>query len=163
MQLQTVFWIFLWRFWSSGFFLAERPFRLCWYRTRFTVNIDIFCTCFLQHLHNVLCCCSGIDLHISYQGTLISRRQNESPSWAVWWLHCPMVFILAYYCLNRLTWYIQAFGNCSQGWTRLVEVYNLYSDFFWFSHDVKQRDTDFEGMLWNKSTGTPPIDSNYVN
>ena len=41
-QLQTVVWLFLWRFWSSGFFLAERPFRLCWYRTRFTVNIDTF-------------------------------------------------------------------------------------------------------------------------
>ena len=31
---------FLWRFWSSGFFLAERPFRLCRYRTRLTVDID---------------------------------------------------------------------------------------------------------------------------
>ena len=33
---------FLWRIWSSGFFLAERPFRLCRYRTRFTVDIDTF-------------------------------------------------------------------------------------------------------------------------
>ena len=33
---------FLCRFWSSGFFLAELPFRLCWYRTRFTVDIDTF-------------------------------------------------------------------------------------------------------------------------
>uniref|UniRef100_A0A4W5RBI0 Anion exchange protein n=1 Tax=Hucho hucho TaxID=62062 RepID=A0A4W5RBI0_9TELE len=33
---------FLWWFWSSGFFLAERPFRLCRYRTRFTVDIDTF-------------------------------------------------------------------------------------------------------------------------
>ncbi|KAK6324312.1 hypothetical protein J4Q44_G00066510 [Coregonus suidteri] len=33
---------FLWRFWSSGFFLAEQPFRLCRYRTRFTVDIDTF-------------------------------------------------------------------------------------------------------------------------
>ena len=29
---------FLWLFWSSGFFLAERPFRLCRYRTCFTVD-----------------------------------------------------------------------------------------------------------------------------
>ena len=41
-QLQTVLWLFLWRFWSSGFFLAERPFRLCRYRARFTVDIDTF-------------------------------------------------------------------------------------------------------------------------
>ena len=33
---------FLWWFWSSGFFLAERPFRLCRYRTCFTVDIDTF-------------------------------------------------------------------------------------------------------------------------
>uniref|UniRef100_A0A8C7HAU9 MAM domain containing glycosylphosphatidylinositol anchor 2 n=1 Tax=Oncorhynchus kisutch TaxID=8019 RepID=A0A8C7HAU9_ONCKI len=33
---------FLWRFWSSGFFLAERPFGLCRYRTNFTVDIDNF-------------------------------------------------------------------------------------------------------------------------
>ena len=33
---------FLWWFWSSGFFLAERPFRLCRYRTRFTVDLDTF-------------------------------------------------------------------------------------------------------------------------
>ena len=33
---------FLWRFWSSGFFLAEWPFRLCQYWTRFMVDIDTF-------------------------------------------------------------------------------------------------------------------------
>ena len=78
-----------------------------------------FCTCFLQHLHKVFCCCSGIDLHFSHKSMLISRRQNVSPSWAVWWLRGPMVFILAHYCLYRWMWYLQAFGNCSQGWTRL--------------------------------------------
>uniref|UniRef100_A0A8C7K3E3 Uncharacterized protein n=1 Tax=Oncorhynchus kisutch TaxID=8019 RepID=A0A8C7K3E3_ONCKI len=33
---------FLLRFWSSGFFLAERPFRLRRHRTRFSVDIDTF-------------------------------------------------------------------------------------------------------------------------
>ena len=41
-QLPTVIWLFLWRFWNSGFFLAERPFRLCRYRISFTVDIDTF-------------------------------------------------------------------------------------------------------------------------
>ena len=63
---------------------------------------------------------------LSHQCTFISRRQNASPSWAVWPLRGPIVFILAYYCLYRWTWYLQASGNCSQGWTRLVEVYNLF-------------------------------------
>ena len=39
-QLQTVVWLFLIAVWSSGFFLAGRPFRLCRYRTHFTVDID---------------------------------------------------------------------------------------------------------------------------
>jgi hypothetical protein len=65
-QLQTVVWLFLWWFWSSGFLLAEQPFRLCRYRTRFICGYRYFCTCFLQHLHNFLCCCSGIDLHFSH-------------------------------------------------------------------------------------------------
>jgi hypothetical protein len=47
----------------------------------------------------------------------ISRRQYASPSWAVWRLRGPMVFTLSYYCLYR-RWYLQVFGNCSQGWTR---------------------------------------------
>ena len=33
---------FLWWFWNSGVFLAEWPFRLCRYRTCFTVDIDAF-------------------------------------------------------------------------------------------------------------------------
>ena len=33
---------FIWRFWNSGFFLAEQSFRLCQYRTHFTVDIDTF-------------------------------------------------------------------------------------------------------------------------
>ena len=41
-QLQTVVCLFYRRFWSSGFFLAERPFRLCRYKTRFTMDINTF-------------------------------------------------------------------------------------------------------------------------
>ena len=32
------------------------------------------CTCFLQHLHKVLCCCSGIDLRFSHKSTFTPRR-----------------------------------------------------------------------------------------
>ena len=71
---------FLWQFWSSGFFLAVQTFRLCQYRTCFYCGYRYFCTCFLQHLHKVLCCCSGIDLHFSHQSTFSSRRQKASPS-----------------------------------------------------------------------------------
>ena len=86
-----------------------------------------FCTCFLQHLHRVLCCCSGIELHFSNQSMFISNRQNGSPSWAVWRLCVPMGFILAYYCLYRWTWYFRAFGNCS----RMNQTCGRLQCFFW--------------------------------
>ena len=71
----------------------------------------------------------------SHQSTFISRRQNASPSWAVWRLRGPMVFILVYYCLYRWMWYLQAFGNCSQGWTRLAEVYHFFLSSWLISFD----------------------------
>ena len=94
-----------------------------------------FYSCFLQHLHKVLCCCSGIDFHFSHQSTFISKRQNASPSWAELRLRGPMVFLLVYYCLYRWTWYLQVFGNCSKGWTRLVEVYNSFLKSWLISFD----------------------------
>ena len=150
--------------WLSG---AERPFRLCQNRTRFTVDIDTFVpvssSIFTRSFAAVLglICTFRANVHSS-----LGDRTRLLPEQA-WLLHGPMVVILVYYCLYRWMWYLQAFGNCSQGWTRLVEVYNLFSevlaDFFWFYHDVKQGGTEFEGRPWYTSTGTPPIDSNYVN
>ena len=167
-QLQTVVWLFLWWFWSSGFFLAEWPFRLCRYRTRFTVDLDTFVpvsfSIFTRRASFVVVLRLICTFHTKVRSSL-GDRTRLLPE------RCdgckgPMVFILAYYCLYRWTWYLQAFGNCSQGWTRRV-VYNLFSevlaDFFWFSHDVKERGTELEGRPWNTSTGTPPIDSNDVN
>ena len=43
------------------------------YVDSFYCGYRYFCTCFLQHLHKVLCCCSGIDLHFSHQSTLGDR------------------------------------------------------------------------------------------
>ena len=133
-QLQTVVWLFLWQFWSSGFLLAERPSKLCQYRTCFTVDIDTFVPVSSSIFTRSFAVVLGLSCTFRKQSTLISRRHNTSPSWAVWWLRGPMVFILAYYCycLYRWTWYLQAFGNCSQGWTRLVEVYNLFWGLAWF-------------------------------
>jgi hypothetical protein len=39
----------------------------CRYRTCFYCGYRYFCTRFPQHLHKVLCCCSGIDLHFMHQ------------------------------------------------------------------------------------------------
>ena len=141
MHFQTTVWLFYCGFGAVASSLLSS---LSGYvdKDSFYCGFRYFGTCFLQHLHKILCCCSGIDLHFSHQSTFISKRQNASPSWAICRLHGNMVLILAYYCLHRWMWYLHAFGNCSQGRTRLVEVDNSFSevlvDFFWFSHDVKQ-------------------------
>ena len=78
-QLQTVVWLFYGDFRAvsssllsglSGY--VDIGLVILW--------ILIFCTSFLQPLHKVICCCSGIDLHFLHQSTFISRRQNASPS-----------------------------------------------------------------------------------
>ena len=89
-----------------------------------------FRTCFLQHLHKVLCCCSGIDLHFSHQSTFISRRQNVSPperyeSCVVPWC----LYLRTIVCTDE------------RGTFRHLEI----RSFFWFSHDIKQRGSEFEG------------------
>ena len=71
-QLQTVVWLFYDGF---GVVASSLLSGLSGY-----VDIDTFVPVFLQHLHKVLCCCSGIDLHFSHQSMFISRRQNASPS-----------------------------------------------------------------------------------
>ena len=83
---------------------------LCRYRTCFTVDIDNFVP---------------VSSNIFTRSFAVVWVWYRSPSWAVWWLRGHMVFIIAYYCLYRWMWYLQAIGNCSQGWTRLVEVYSF--------------------------------------
>ena len=143
--------------------IIEQQQRTSWRCWRKQVQND---TCFLQHLHKVLCCCSGIDLHFSHQSMFISRRQNASPSRAVWRLRGPMVFILAYCCLYRWMWFHQAFGNCHKDepdlW-RSKKNSEVFADLFCLYHHVKRRGTEFEGRPLNTSTGTPSIDSNDVN
>jgi hypothetical protein len=59
-QLQTIVWLF----YGSGFDLAQQPFRLCQYRTCFTVDIDtnvpVSSSIFTRSFAVV-----GIDLHFS--------------------------------------------------------------------------------------------------
>ena len=68
-------------------FKGAEYFRKALYTPFVTISFSIFT--------RFICCCSGIDLHFdlhfSHQSTLISRRQNVSPSWAVWRLCGPCV------------------------------------------------------------------------
>ena len=158
---------FLWLFWSGDFFLAERPFRICWSRTRFTVDIYTFVPVSSSIFTRSIAVVLGMicTFHIKVRSSL-GCRMRLLPEWYDGYV-VPRCLYLPTIVFSRWTWYLQAFVNCSQGWTRLVEVHHFFSevlaDFFWFSYDVKQRVTEFEGRSWNTSTGTPSIDSNYVN
>jgi hypothetical protein len=131
-QLQTVGWLFM-AVLEQWLLPCWAAFRLCRYRTHFTVAIDTFYLFPPASSQGPLLLIWDW-LHFSHQSTFISRRQNMSPSWAVWWLCGPIVFILAHYCLYRWTRYLQAFGNCSQWWTRHVPYPNNLVTFpllFW--------------------------------
>lgn len=68
--------------------------------------------------------------------TLILRRWNGS---VVQSLYAPMVCILF---LVQMKLHHQVFGNCPQGWIRLVEVNNLsevIADLFGFSYDAMSK------------------------
>ena len=149
-QLQTVVWLLLWWFWSSGFFLAEQPFRLCWYRTRFTVDIDTF-------------------VPVS---SSIFTRSFAVVMGLICTFHTKVRSSLG--CVVPLCLYLRTIVCADEcGTFRRLEIApkdepdlwrsTILADLFWFSCDVKQIGIEFEGRPWNTSTGTPPIDSNDVN
>jgi hypothetical protein len=158
---------FLWRVWSCGFFLAEWPFRLRRYRTRFTVDRDtfvpissrIFTWSFAVVLGLIRTFRTKVFSSLGDRTSLLPERYDGCV--VPWYLYLRTIV-----CTDERSTYPQAFGNCSQEWTRLLEVYKkkseVLADFFRFSHDVKQRVTELEGRPWNTSTGTPPLDSNDV-
>ena len=120
------------------------------------VDIGLILLWILQNLHKVLCCCSGIDLHSMGVSFLCGMTAA--------WSHGVYTCILLFVQMNVLpsgVWKLLPRMN------QTVKVYNFFSevlaDFFWFSHYVKQRGTEFEGRPWNTSPFTPPIDSNDVN
>jgi hypothetical protein len=125
-QLQTVVWLFLWRFWSSVFFLAERPFRLCRYRTHFTVNIDTFVSVSSSIFTRSFCCCSGIDLHFSHQSTFISRKTERvsflNGTTAAWSLH--LLLCSSLFCQRwSLVVLVQHWQLCwHDNWVRILNL-----------------------------------------
>ena len=122
-QLQTVVWLFLWWFWSSGFFLVEQPFRLCRYRTCFTVDIDTFVplssTIFTRSFVIVL----GLicTFHTKVRSSLWDRMRllpERYDGCVVQWC----LYLRTIVCTDECGTFRR---NCSQGWTRLVGVYNF--------------------------------------
>ena len=78
--------------WSRGFFLAERPFRLCRSRTQFTVDIDTFVTVSSSIFTRSFAVFLG--LICTFRTIVRSSLGDRSPSWAVWRLSGPMVLYL---------------------------------------------------------------------
>ena len=118
-------------FFYGSFFHAEWPFRLCWYRARFTVDIDTFvpvsssiCTRSFAVVLGLICNFrSKVRSSLGDRTRLLPERYDG----------CVVPWCL--YCLYRWTWYLQAFGNCSQGWARLVEVYHFFMKSWLISFD----------------------------
>ena len=154
---------YLWRFWSSGFFLAEWPFRLCWYWTRFTVDIDHFApvssTIFTRSFAVLgLICTFSTKVRSSLGDRTCLLPERYDGCLVPWCFYLHTIV-----CTDeRGTFRHLEIASKDEPdlWRSTIEV---LADLFWFSHDVKKRGTKFECRPWNTSTGTPPIDSNYVN
>ena len=103
------------------------PFRICRYRTNFTVDIDtllpVSTSIFTRSFAVVLgLICTFLP---KVRSTLVDWTQLLPEILS--WLRGPMVFILAYYCLYRWTWYLQDLEIAPN------EVSEVLADFFWFS------------------------------
>lgn len=88
------------------------------------VLIKCFFAHFLQHFHKVLCCSSGIDLHLSHQSTFIHETEvvplpYQFDDWVVL-LH--LYFCIVLYHLYKWTMY------CS---FRSPEIFPQGSNFLW--------------------------------
>jgi hypothetical protein len=124
-QLQTVVWLFM-AVLEQWLLPCRAVFQVMSTQDSFYCGYIYFYTRFLQHLHTVLCCCPGIVWHFSHQSTFISRWQNTSPSWALWRMRGPMVFVTAYYCLYRWTCTIRHLEIAPKDEPD-VEVYSFFS------------------------------------
>ena len=120
-------------------FFAEGCFSPCW--DSFTVDNDTFLPASAASSQRVYFC-SGV----SHFTPKTLHLWEPSPSWAVWWLDVPVVFLQTYTCLNRM-WYLHTSGHLTQRWTRLEEVHSppdILADFYLSSHDVTEGSSVFE-------------------
>ena len=150
-QLQTVVWLFWW-FWSSGFFLAERPFRLCQYRTRLTVGIDtvvpVSCSIFTRSfvvLLGLICTFHTKSTLISRETELVSFLSGMTAAWSHGVYTCVLLVVQMNVVPSGVWKLLPRMKQTCGGLKKYSEV---LADFFWFSHDAKQRGTEFEGRSW---------------
>ena len=125
-----------------------------------------FCTCFLQHLHKFLCCCSGIDLHFSHQvHSSLGDRTRLLPERDDSCVVPRCLYLRTIVCTDEHGTFrhLEIAPKDEPDLWRSTIFLKVLADFFWFSHDVKQGGTEFQGRPWNTSTGRPPIDSHDVN
>ena len=148
-------------FWSCGFFLAERPWRLCRYRARFTGDIDTFVpvssSVFTRSFAAVL------GLICTFRNKRSSLGDSFLSGMTAAWSHGVYTCVLLFVQMNVVPsgiWKLLQKMNQTCGCLQFFS--EVLADLFWFSHDVKQRGTEIEGRPWNTSTRTPPIDSNDV-
>jgi hypothetical protein len=140
-QLQTIVWLFLWRFWSSGFFLAERPFRLCRYRTRCTVAIDtfvpvsssIFTMSFAVVLGLIITFRTYVHSSLGDRTRLLPERCDGS---VVPWCLYLRTIVCTDEC--RTFRHLEIAPKDEPELWRSTIYFLILADFFWFSHDVKK-------------------------
>jgi hypothetical protein len=157
---------FLWRFWSSSFFLAERPLGVCRYRTRLPVDIDhlvpvsssIFTRSFAVVLGWICTFRPKVRSSLGERTRLLPERYDACV--VPWCLYLRTIVSTDERGTFRR---LEIAPKEERDLWRSTFFSEVLADFLCFSHGVKQRGTEFEGRPWNTSTVTPPIDSKDVN
>lgn len=85
---------------------------------------------------------NGISTYVSIgYSSLCPQHLNQVFGFHVWWLDILIMSMIAY--TMQLFFSCLQTGNCSQGWTKLVQCHNslpdVLADFFWLSNCVEKR------------------------
>ena len=140
---------FQWWFRSSGFFLAERPFRLGRYRTRFTVDIDtlvpvsfsIFTRSFAVVLELIFTFHTKVCSSLVDRTCLLPERYDGCV--VPWCLYLHTIV-----CTDESGTFrcLEIAPKDEPDLLRSTIFFSeVLADFFGFSQDVKLRGTEFEG------------------
>ncbi|CDQ66549.1 unnamed protein product [Oncorhynchus mykiss] len=135
---------FLWRFWSSVFFLAEQPFRLCRYRACFNVDIDTF-----------VLVSSSIFTRSFAETERLSFMSDMTAAWSHSVYTCVLLFVQMNVVPSGVWKFLPRMNQTCGGLPFFSEV---LADLFRLFHDVKQRGTEFEEGYRDRERSPPNYD-----
>ena len=156
-----VVWLFLWQLWSSGLFLAERPFKLCRYMTNFTVDIDTFVpvpsSIFIRSFAVVLglICSFLTNVHYSLGTDRVAFLSGMMAAWSHAVYTCVLLFVQMDMVPSGIWKLLPKMNQTCWGLLVFLKFWLISFDFPMMSSK--------EALCEGRPGNTLPIATNYVN